>query len=122
VTVATRRPPPTSYAGSFTMAPAAVTSARLRLEIRHVPVGHRRGHALRSAARHQPDVLALGLEADVVGPVGLRQDAGLNESDAVPGHFEEPSPARFWRSGLGGAASHLGGLALCGSVPRLRSN
>jgi hypothetical protein len=33
---------------------------------------HRRGHALRAAARHQPDVLALGLEADVVGAVGLR--------------------------------------------------
>src|SRR5438874_6358451 len=48
---------------------------QLRLDVRHVPVGHRRGHALRSTARHQPDVLALGLEADVVGLVGLRRDA-----------------------------------------------
>jgi excinuclease UvrABC ATPase subunit len=29
--------------------------------------GHRRGHALRSTARHQPDVLALGVEAGVSG-------------------------------------------------------
>src|ERR671916_1905366 len=49
---------------------------QLRLEGRHVPVGQRRGHALRSTARHEPDVLARGLEADVVGPVGLRRDAG----------------------------------------------
>src|SRR6266700_7958719 len=48
---------------------------QLRLDVRHVPVGHRRGHALRSTARHQPDVLTGGLEADVVGPVGLRRDA-----------------------------------------------
>ncbi|MGH3237229.1 MAG: Lrp/AsnC ligand binding domain-containing protein, partial [Streptosporangiaceae bacterium] len=34
---------------------------QLRLDVRHVPVGHRRGHALRSTARHQPDVLARGL-------------------------------------------------------------
>src|SRR5918999_1697363 len=45
---------------------------QLRLNVRHVPVGHRRGHALRSTAGDQPDVLTLGLEADVVGPVGLR--------------------------------------------------
>src|SRR6266511_5390573 len=48
---------------------------QLRLDVRHVPVGHRRGHALRSTARHQPDVLARGLEADVVGPVGRRRHA-----------------------------------------------
>src|SRR5579872_5383187 len=29
----------------------------LRLDVGNVPVGHRRGHALRPAARHQPDVL-----------------------------------------------------------------
>src|ERR1700724_3591688 len=46
---------------------------QLRLDVRHLPVGHRRGHALRSTARHQPDVLTGGLEADVVGPVGLRR-------------------------------------------------
>src|SRR4051794_31083526 len=27
---------------------------QLRLDVRHVPVGHRRGHALRSTARHHP--------------------------------------------------------------------
>src|SRR6266540_3328090 len=48
---------------------------QLRLDVRHVPVGHRRGHALRSTAWHQPDVLASGLEADVVGPVGRRRHA-----------------------------------------------
>src|SRR6266511_2745395 len=31
--------------------------------------------ALRSTARHQPGVLAGGLEADVVGPIGLRRYA-----------------------------------------------
>src|SRR4051812_20267514 len=31
----------------------------LRLDVGDVPVGHRRGHALRSTARHEPDVLAL---------------------------------------------------------------
>jgi hypothetical protein len=44
----------------------------------------------------------------------------LNENRRGPGPLEEPAPAHFRRSGLGGAASHLDGLALCGSVPRLR--
>src|SRR5215510_8864389 len=35
---------------------------QLRLDVRHVPVGHRRGHALRPAARHQPDVLTGDVE------------------------------------------------------------
>src|SRR3712207_4855081 len=35
---------------------------QLRLEVRNVPVGHRRRHALGSTARHQPDVLTGGLE------------------------------------------------------------
>src|SRR5215470_8222791 len=48
---------------------------QLRLDVRHLPVGHRRGHTLRPAARHQPDVLALGIEPDVVGLVGLRRHA-----------------------------------------------
>src|SRR5580692_1223835 len=48
---------------------------KLRLDVRYAPEGHRRGHALRSTARHQPDVLTLGIEADVVGRVGLRLDA-----------------------------------------------
>jgi hypothetical protein len=38
---------------------------QLRLEVRNMPVGGRRGHALRSTARYQADVLALCLEADV---------------------------------------------------------
>ena len=75
VTVATRRPPPTSCAGSLTVAPGAGHLGQLRLDVRHVPVGHRRGHALRAAARHEPDVLALDVEADVVRRVGLRRDA-----------------------------------------------
>src|SRR4051794_13610685 len=45
---------------------------QLRLDVRHLPVGHRARHALRPTARQQPDVLARGLEADVVGLVGLR--------------------------------------------------
>src|SRR6202035_1615471 len=48
---------------------------QLRLDVRHLPEGHRRGHALGSTARHQPDVLALGLEANVIVRVGLRRDA-----------------------------------------------
>ena len=48
---------------------------QLRLDVRHVPVGHRRGHALLRAVRHQPDVLALGVVADVVGRVVLRLGA-----------------------------------------------
>src|SRR4051794_29810189 len=47
----------------------------LRLDVGHVPVGDRRGHALRPAAGDQPDVLAGGLEADVVGRVALRRRA-----------------------------------------------
>src|SRR5829696_5742770 len=43
---------------------------QLRFDVRYVPVGHRRGHAPRPAARHQPDVLARDLEADVVGLIG----------------------------------------------------
>jgi len=42
--------------------------------------------------------------------------AGLKQADAVPGRFEEPFTG--WPEGLptiGGAALHLGGLALCGS-------
>ena len=45
-----------------------------------------------------------------------------NESDAVPSRLRNPfraGPKAFLR--LGGAASHLSGLALCGSVPRLDS-
>src|SRR5690349_9514777 len=48
---------------------------QLRLDVGHLPVGHRRGHALRSAVRDQPDVLALGVKADIVGRVGLRRYA-----------------------------------------------
>src|SRR5215813_4881507 len=46
---------------------------QLRLDVRHVPVGHRRGHA--AAARHQPDVLPRDIEADVVRRVVLRRYA-----------------------------------------------
>src|SRR5437588_12096267 len=45
---------------------------QFRLNVRHVPIGHRRGHALRPTARHQPDVLAGYVEAHVVGRVRLR--------------------------------------------------
>src|SRR5918992_5062956 len=38
---------------------------QLRLDIRHVPVGHGRRDALLPTARNQPDLLALGFEADV---------------------------------------------------------
>jgi hypothetical protein len=40
---------------------------QLRLEVRHVPAGHRRAQALRSTARHQPDVLT-----------GVRSDTGCS--------------------------------------------
>src|SRR5215472_7524736 len=46
--------------------------SQLRLDVRHVPVGHGRCHALLCAAGHQPDVLALGIVADVVASVSLR--------------------------------------------------
>ena len=42
-----------------------------------------------------------------------------NVIDAVPGRLRNPPWLALRRSGLGGRASHLGGLALCGSVPRL---
>src|SRR5947209_124012 len=48
---------------------------QLRLDVRHLPVGHRTVHALWSTARQQPDVLARGLEPDVILRVGLRRDA-----------------------------------------------
>jgi hypothetical protein len=41
------------------------------------------------------------------------------KSDAVPGRLRNSPRLALRRSGLGGAASHLVGLALCGSVPRL---
>jgi hypothetical protein len=44
-----------------------------------------------------------------------------NESDAVPGRLRNPPQPTRRPSSLGGAASHLGGLALCDSVPRLDS-
>jgi hypothetical protein len=47
----------------------------LRLDVGHVPVSHRRGHPPRPPARHQPDVLARHVEADVVVPVVLRRHA-----------------------------------------------
>ena len=44
----------------------------------------------------------------------------LNEIDAVPGRFEEPFAGRPESlPTVGGAASHLGGLALCGSGVRV---
>src|SRR4051794_11748868 len=45
---------------------------QLRLDVRHVPIGDRRDHAPRSTAWHQPNVLTGGVEADVIGTVGLR--------------------------------------------------
>src|SRR5215467_5229813 len=48
---------------------------QLRLDVRYLPVGHRRCHRLRSTARHQADVLALDIESDVIGRVALRRDA-----------------------------------------------
>jgi hypothetical protein len=43
----------------------------------------------------------------------------MAKEDAVPGRLRNPPRLALRRIGLGGAASHLGGLALCGSVPRL---
>jgi hypothetical protein len=44
----------------------------------------------------------------------------FNEVDAVPGRFEEPLAGRPESlPTIGGAASHLGGLALCGSGVRV---
>jgi hypothetical protein len=71
------------------------------------------GHGDPGASGSRPGV-------DVQRQPALVRVAGLNETDAVPGRLRNPSRLALWRSGLGGAASHLGGLALCGSVPRLR--
>jgi len=78
---------------------------QLRLDVRHVPVGHRQGHAPRSTARHQPDVLARGLEADVVGLVGLRRDA---EQGAVHrlGRRQVGHGMQHGLDSLGGSAGH----------------
>jgi hypothetical protein len=43
-----------------------------------------------------------------------------DKTDAVPSRLRNPPPVKLKSSPVsGGAASHLGGLALCGSVPRL---
>ena len=52
--------------GLLTVAPAAVTSASFASMSGTCQWAHRRGHALRCAARHQPDLLTSSLEADVV--------------------------------------------------------
>jgi hypothetical protein len=46
------------------------------VDVVDVPVGERSGHALAVAVGVQADVLAVDLEADVVGLVGDRRDAG----------------------------------------------
>src|SRR5271155_2323438 len=60
-----------------------------------------------------------------VYPVRVRATWGTgrlqNEIDAVPSHLRNPSDPAVRPLLLGGAASHLSGLALCGSVPRLDS-
>jgi hypothetical protein len=67
VTVATRRPPYV-VGGLVDDGTRAGHLAQLRLDVPDVPVRHGGRHALRSAARHQPDVLALGLEAHMFTP------------------------------------------------------
>ncbi|MGH3180697.1 MAG: Lrp/AsnC family transcriptional regulator [Streptosporangiaceae bacterium] len=78
---------------------------QLRLDVRHVPVGHRRGHALRSTARHQPDVLARGLEADVVGLVGLRRYAEQGGVHLL-GRRQVGDGMQHGLDSLGGRAGH----------------
>src|ERR1700722_2426024 len=52
-----------------------------------------------------------------------RAELELKQVDAVPGRFEEPFAARpEGLAKIGGAASHLGGLALCGSGSASSSN
>jgi len=58
---------------------------QLRLDVRDVPVVHRRGHALLRAVRHQPDVLARGVVADVVRRVVLRRHAEQGGVDRLGG-------------------------------------
>jgi len=48
-----------------------------------------------------------------------RQASCAHEIDAVPVRLRNLPRLALRRSGSGGAASHLSGLALCGSVPRL---
>ena len=81
---------------------------QLRLEVRHVPVGHRRGHALRSTARHQPDVLARGLEADVVGRVGLRRSAEQGGVHLL-GRLQVGNGMQHGLDSLGGRAGRVHG-------------
>jgi hypothetical protein len=91
---------------------------------RKASCGRHRGCA-QPVARPDPQEAAQGARStDGAGGRSARADrraSPQNESDAVPGRFEEPFPASGLgpSSGSGGAASHLGGLALCGSVPRL---
>jgi hypothetical protein len=72
-------------------------------------------HRLDNRARKQhPTFHRLGAQG---GP------RSLNEVDAVPGRFEEPPAGRPESlPSIGGAASHLGGLALCGSGSASSSN
>lgn len=54
---------------------------QLRLDVRHVPIGHWRGHPLGTTPGYQSDVLAGGLKTDVVRVVGLRghpQQGGID--------------------------------------------
>src|SRR5918997_3211407 len=78
---------------------------QLRLDVRHVPVGHRRSHALRSTARHQPDVLSRGLEADVVGLIGLRRYAEQG-SVHLPGCRQVGNGMQHGLDSLGGRVGH----------------
>ena len=62
------RPPPTSACGLLRGGTGGGHLGQLRARVGHLPgQGHRRGHALRSAARQQPDLLTRGVEAGVVG-------------------------------------------------------
>src|SRR4029453_3424773 len=101
--------------------------SELRLDVRHVPVGHRRSHALRSTARHQPDVLALRLEADVISVVGLRSYAEQGGVHLL-GRREVGHRMKHNLDSLGGRVGHHHSLsrgsishdghARCGSLTR----
>jgi hypothetical protein len=96
VTVATQAAAPDVAHGLLHRGTGSGHLSQLRLEVRYVLVGHRRGHALRSTARYQPDVLALGLEADVSG----KDDLYELMVDEVVDEIHVPEPSGDWQHDL----------------------
>jgi mannose-6-phosphate isomerase-like protein (cupin superfamily) len=100
---------------------------RLELGERHRLIGLETWGVVAEIWQHT-DAASPSDELDIVrvavDPLHRRLRSHLNrkqhKEDAVPGRLRNPPQFTLRRSSLGGAASHLSGLALYGSVPRLQ--